>query len=57
MLDTPPQGKLHKHLHILNACEHSCIMIIMIGNKLFKTEHDFKAIMYAAHDTPQTFAI
>ena len=52
MLDTPPQDKLHKHLHIFNTCEHSCIMMIIIGSKMSKTEYDLKAIMYPAYDTP-----
>ena len=46
MLNTPPQDKLHKHLHIFNSCEHSCIMMIMVDIKMSKTEYDFKAIMY-----------
>ena len=53
MLDgTPPQEKLYRHLHVLNACEQSCIMMIMGGSKMFKTEYDLKAIMYPAYDTP-----
>ena len=52
MLDTPPQDKLHKYLHIFNACEHSRIMMTMICNKMSKTEYDLKAIMYPAYDTP-----
>ena len=53
MLDTPPQDKLHKHLHISNACEHYCIMVIMVGSsKMSQTEYDIKAIMYPAYDTP-----
>ena len=28
MLGTQPQDKLHKHLHISNACEHTWIMMI-----------------------------
>ena len=32
MLGTPPQDKLHKHLHISNACEHSWIMMIIYPN-------------------------
>ena len=34
MLDTPPQDKPHKHLHILNVCEHSCIMMMLVGSKV-----------------------
>ena len=53
MLDgTPPQEKLYMHLHVLSACEQSCIMMIMGGSKMFKTEYDLKAIMYPAYDTP-----
>ena len=51
MLDTPPQDQLHKHLYFFNACEHSWIMMIMIGSKMFKIEYDIKAIMYPAYDT------
>ena len=53
MLGTPPQDKLHKHLHISNSCEHSWIMI-MVGSKMYKTKYDLKAIMYPAYDTPYT---
>ena len=42
MLGTPPQDKLHKHLHISNACEHSWIMMIMVSSKMYKTEYDLK---------------
>ena len=52
MLGTPPQDKLHKHLYIFNACEHSSIMMIMVGSKMSKTEYDLKAIMNPAYDTP-----
>ena len=52
MLGTPPQDKLHKHLHIFNACEHSSIMMIMVGSKMSKAEYDLKAIIYPAYDTP-----
>ena len=52
MLGTPPQDTLHRHLHISNACEHSWIMIIMVGSKMYNTEYDLKAIMYPAYDTP-----
>ena len=52
MLDTPVQDTLHEHLHIFNACEHSCIMMIMVGSKMSKTEYDLKAIMYPAYETP-----
>ena len=50
MLDTPRQDKLYRHLHVLNACEQSCIMMIMGASKMFKTEYDLKAIMYPAYD-------
>ena len=52
MLGAPPQDKLHKHLHISNACEHSWIMMIMLRSKMCITEYDLKAIMYPAYDTP-----
>ena len=53
MLGTPPQEKLHKHLHISNACEHSWIMMIMVGSKMSKAKYDLnKAIMYPVYDTP-----
>ena len=52
MLDTPPQDKVYRHLYVLNACEQSCIMMIMVGNKMSKTKNDLKAIMYPAYDTP-----
>ena len=52
MLGTPPQDKLHEHLHISNACEHSRILMIIVGSKMYKTEYDLKAIMYPAYDTP-----
>ena len=52
MYSAPPQDKLHKHLHISNACEHSWIMMIMVGSEMSKAEYDHKAIMYPAYDTP-----
>ena len=52
MLDTPPQDKLHMHLHIFNACDYSWIMMIMVGSEISKTQYDRKAIMYPADDTP-----
>ena len=52
VLDTPPQDKLYKHLHVFNACEQSCIMMIMGGSKMSKTEYDLNAIMYPAYDIP-----
>ena len=45
MLDTPPQDKPYKHLQVFNACEQSCIMMIMGGSKMSETEYDLKAIM------------
>ena len=55
MLETPQQDKLRRQL--LNACEQSCIMMIMGGNKMYKTEFDLKAIMYPTYDTPLSCAI
>ena len=52
MLDTPPQDKLNMHLHVLNACEQPCIMMLMRGSKMSKTEYDLKVIMYPAYDIP-----
>ena len=37
--------------HVFNACEQSCIMLMMGGNKMFKTEYDLKAILNSAYDT------
>ena len=51
MLDTSPQDKLYRHSHVLNACEQSCIMMIMGGSKMSKAEYDFTVIMYPAYDT------
>ena len=44
MLGTPPQNKLFRRFQVFNACEHSCIMMIMGGSKLSKTEYDLKVI-------------
>ena len=52
MLDTPPQAKFYKHLHVLNAREQSCTMMIMGGCKMSKTEYDLLAILYPAYGTP-----
>ena len=49
MLGTPPQDKLHKHLHISNACEHYWFMMIMVDSKMHNTEYDLKAIMSPAY--------
>ena len=46
MLDTPPQDKIHKHLQIFHACEHSRVMMVMGSSKMSKTEYDLKALMY-----------
>ena len=34
-----------------NACEQSCIVMLVAGSEMSKTEYDLKAIMYFAHDT------
>ena len=52
MLDTPPQDKLDKHLYVFNACQQSCIIMVMGGSKMSKTEYDLKVKMYPAYDTP-----
>ena len=44
MLDTPPQDKLYRCLQVFNACEHSCIMMLMGGSKMSETEYDLKVI-------------
>ena len=44
--------KLYKHLHVVNSREQSCLMMIMEGNKMYKTEYGLKLIMYSAYDTP-----
>ena len=49
MLDTPPQDKLFMHFHVRNACEQSCIMMIMGDSTMSKTEYDLKAIMYPTY--------
>ena len=54
MLDTPPQDKLYMRLQVFSACEHSCIMMIMGGNKMSKTEYDFKAICILPMTYPKT---
>ena len=53
MLDTPTQDKLYGHLHVLNACEQFCIIVIMGGGNMYNPEYDLKVIMYPAYDTPQ----
>ena len=57
MLNTPPQDRLYKHLYVFNACEQSCVAMIMVCSKMSKTEDDLKAIMYRAYDTPINCAI
>ena len=52
MFATPLQDKLHRHLYVVSACEQSCIMMIMGGSEMSKTEYDLKVIMYPAYDTP-----
>ena len=44
MYDTPTQDKLYRRLQVFNACGHSCIMMILGGSKMSKTEYDLKAI-------------
>ena len=65
MVDAPPQDKLHKHLHIFNACEHSGIIMVMEGSKMTKTEYGsglekYKQVgnglsMNDAHDNVYTY--
>ena len=52
MLDIPSQNEFYKHLHVFNASEQSCIMMIMGGSKMSKREYDLKAITDPAYDTP-----
>ena len=56
-LDTPPRDKLYKRLQLFNACEHSCIMMIMGGSKMSKTEYDLKAICILPMTYPKNCAI
>ena len=53
MLDIPLQDKLYRRLQVFNACEHSCIMMIMGGSKMSKTEYDLKAICILPMTYPQ----
>ena len=57
MLDLPPQAKLYRRLQIFNDCEHSCIMMIMGGSKMSKTEYDLKAICILPTTYPKNCAI
>ena len=54
MLDTPPRDKLYRRLQVFNACEHSCIMMILGGSKLSKTQYDLKAICILPMTYPKT---
>ena len=45
-------AQVNKRMHIFNACGQSCIMMILEGSKMSKTEYDLTAIMYSAYDTP-----
>ena len=49
---TTPHKTLYKHLHVVNAHEQSCMMMIMEGSKMSKTECDHKALMYSVYATP-----
>ena len=53
MLDTPPQDKLYRRLQVVNTCEHSCIMMIIGGSKMSKTEYDLKAVCILPMTYPQ----
>ena len=53
MSDTTPQDKLYRRLQVFNACEHSCIMMIMGGSKMSKTEYGLKAICILPMTYPQ----
>ena len=60
MLTTPPQDTLQMCVCacvrvcvcVVNAHEQSCMMMIMEGSKMSKTEYDLKDLMYSAYDTP-----
>ena len=54
MLDTPQQDKLYRRLPAFNAYEHSCIMMIMGGSKMSKTEYDLKAMCILPMTYPKT---
>ena len=54
MLDTPPRDKLYRRLQVFNACEHSCIMMVLGGIKLSKTQCDLKAICILPMTYPKT---
>ena len=56
MLDTPPQDKIYRRLQVFNACEHSCIMMIMGGSKMSKTEYDLTAICILPMTYPKNCA-
>ena len=53
MLDTTPQNKLYMRLQV----EHSCIMMIMGGSKMSKTEYDIKAKCILPLTHPKNCAI
>ena len=36
---------------VFNACEQSCIIVIMRGSSMHNAEHDIKAAMYPAYGT------
>ena len=49
MLITHPQDTL-QNVHVVNAHEQSCMMMIMEGSKMSQTEYDLKDIMYSAYE-------
>ena len=53
MLDTPPQDKLYRRLQVFNACEHSCIMMIM-GVKCLKQNTTLRPYISCPWHTPKT---
>ena len=53
MLDTPPQDKLYRRLQVFNACEHSCIMMIM-GVKCLKQNTTLRPYIFCPWHTPKT---
>ena len=57
MWDKPPQDKLYRRLQVFNACEHSCIMMLMGGSKMSKTEYDLKAICIPPMTNPSSWGV
>ena len=52
ILDTPPQDKLYMRLHVLNACEPSCIMRIYFYEHVINLWPQQWCIIWSAWCTP-----